>query len=1443
MKTIADRRAIVERVRHENENDYGDRARGAVQKLLSASLPHPWTYVYELTQNALDAGAQRISWRIDGESVLFQHDGRIALNESHVRGIASLGASTKGLAHVGFMGVGFKSVFTRFRTVSVSGFGFRFKFDVGVHHGDLGQTITQWFDTLRPHWDDEVLDPDAGYTTSIRLERPDVSARTLAEDIERISSPEDQTPLAVLALRGLKQIRVDDIEWYLDVAEDVVVRRHDGESTSNLQWKSFVSRYRPKDDAMRRFLEVRQETHDQVDDSGERITREVVGLVPLDSNGLPNPPSHGLVYATLPTQVQVPLGFHLQADWFVDVDRQNLRDVDGDAWQESIVRQVPEIVRQLLVWLTEESDQARKRGYRALRDPSSDEGLLSKPFQELRDQFVNTLSDQNVVPIHGADRRQFRTPEKVARLPNRFNTDFGRNPHWRPDLLFEHDLMDEELLATSATKFTTWIGWGREIERDAVPWPDNLPKWWSMLPKDMRKDALFALWQGVGALGWHDAPVVPTEAGTWVQMSRIRWLNEAPPTENYPSGAIIATALAGYLPRPDERLPPNIRSWVDITSHDGAVCFTNLRTDVKLSSLVQEAFKDSKGKSDTRLVALLEWAMNRSINRQDLVPLVLTEQGAKRPADALLADPLVDGGEFRRDIFPDKPALTKDYAFIDDRRAVVLFLERLGLCGGDPVAETSTSVSRYSIGAVVTMLGIDEQQVSPANASGYTVLDYKFPFQLEKIPVEALQNWLSFEHAALRGKGSRSAKYFFYHSQSAQGRNGTASWVRSLQEHPWLLCTDDQRRRPADVLLEPDPDFEDAPIAKIDPSLGDRLKEEGVQFGSNVQKSPALRRLSRRGSSDMSDSELATLLREACEQVDLGNATQEDLLEALNDVRLRGVPITTSVVQQTGAGRGQRSDLGGWIATLEDVEPSLAAAVTALPLSIPKTTTGRQALSFLLDIWNKKPPHVETIRGNLAAAYRYVLDDLDSGDLAGEEWHQARDLACVYGQSSWHTIGCNLVVADVQSPLIRQFLPEGREIVASAHLGDGVVQVRRVANALDLGLLSNDVKVCPGSRVEEPSWVVRLRKLVEALSLLEDRIELQEISFRDKISLRVSGTERHINAYVLDGALLLVGGPHEFAADAAEQLVDRFRLGQRGNVVPYLTMALSSLDNKDYFRHNFKVLCEGLGVEVPEDASDLTSNEARDRSDVAGPADQSNEDDHKTDHDESGRWAENPGPHAASSANPIVQAGRMTDDVNSQMEYRDRPEGDDSAASEWSQDGEGTTQTTGNARPSPRGRAADHFGLFVEHERSEDQEPGTSRGNRRGRIDDHKARQAVIKYEKCQGRKPEEMPDNQPGYDILSVDEASGQRRRIEVKGVQGIFQGEASVVLTARQAHDAIQHREQRSQTDVEYWLYVVDSTETTSPRVFPIPWTRYNLKYGFYARVWADIAEQPTA
>lgn len=1443
----AHRRSFVEKVRQENEQEFGPRAQRAVQRLLPAGLPYRWTYVYELTQNAVDAGARCVVWRIDGDAVVFQHDGDARLDKRHVRGIASLGASTKGLTAVGFMGVGFKSVFARFRRARISGFGWRFKFDVGTRRGDLDSSVTQWFDTLRPLWDEEGPNPDDGYSTAFRLERPVALPRPVAEDIERLASPDDPTPLAVLALRGLKQVRVGGVIWNLAV-DDGVVEVRCSERETVWRWKSFVSRYRPDDDAMRRFLEVRQETQDHVGYDGRRVEREVVGLLPLDNDRLPNPPNHGRVYATLPTPVQVPFRFHVQADWLVDVDRQSLREVDGDPWQEAIVRQVPEIVRKLLLWFRETSEASMKQGYLALRDPSTDDGPLSKPIQKLRADFSQKLADQRVVPIYGAGPRLFRTPKEVARLPSRFLDDFGRRPMWRPEVLFGRDLMDEDLLTTSGTGFALWLGWGRGLEAYPVTWPKTLPDWWEALPEDGRIDALLALWHGVSAQNWDDAPVVPTESGAWIPASRTRWLNEEAPTENNPSGTEIATALERYLPRAEERVAPDIRARVSRTDHAGSQWLQSKHQRVELASLIQRACEEAEDRDHLPLVELLEWALSRGDRRRDLVPLVLTEKGARKPENALLADPLVEGGQSRRELFLDKPALSEDYAIIDEQHAVILFLERLGVCGGGVLDEKRRSVGRHDRGRVAELIGIDEQEVKSANSSGYTVVDYRFPFEVENAPPEALQEWLSREHVGLRDKGRWSARSKWYGEQRTQGTK-SATWVCELQRRPWVLCADGRRRRPGEVLLASDPDFEDASIAAIDGSLADRLTAEGVRFGSGVPKSPVLRRLTLRGAAELPDSVLADLLREALEHVEAGEASRRELIHALHNVRLRGVPLMGRVVQRSGAGSGQRSDLGGWVVALADVEPSLASAIRDLGLSISETTTGRQALDFLDDIWKRKPEHVEAIRGNLAAAYRYVVDDIDRGDLPAAAWREALDHAHLYGQGCWRPISRDLVVDDIRSPLIRQFLPEGRSIVAAAHLGDTTDQVGRVAHALGVGLLSADVEVQQGQRADDPPSFARLSLVLDTLALLEDRRELREIEFYDSLSLRVHGTEHPISAYVDDETFMLVGKPRAFAVEAAGQLVEHFRLNQRGSEIPFLTGALYALEDENAFQLNLSVLAEGLGVELPDGSTAYETCDQPPRAEEAerphfatarsGDSGEPAQDTSKDSGDGGGSESSATADDSDTSSNgEAVAAGKI-----SRQPAGHGNQGGKRGTKETgsSRDRGRTNETVATERPLASGRAADHFKLLLaELGRSEEHESGSTHAGRGGKKDDRKTRQVVIEYEASQQRHAEAMPDNQPGFDVLSVDESTGIRRHIEVKGVQGIFEEDASVVLTARQVHDAVQNVED----GVEYWLYVVDSTETASPRVFPIPWTQYRtrLRYGFYARTWVGAAEQPT-
>ena len=272
---------------------------------------------------------------------------------------------------------------------------------------------------------------------------------------------------------------------------------------------------------------------------------------------------------------------------------------------------------------------------------------------------------------------------------------------------------------------------------------------------------------------------------------------------------------------------------------------------MNLAALVERACEATEDKDALPLVELLEWALNRGDRRQNLVPLVMTEDGARRPREALLADPLVDHGRCRRNLFQSSQALVEDYAIIEDRQPVTLFLERLGVPGQVKLRELRTSSSDYWM--VQRQIGAEPPRTR-ANG-GYRVFDYEFPFPVADVPAEALQVWLSDKPSSLRLRGRKRAEGSFHGTKTSHGTT-PCSWTLDLRRHAWLLCTDGERRKPGDALLSPHPDYEDAPVADIDSELAEVLRQEGIAFGENIPKSPALRRLVLRGEEEMPDAEL-----------------------------------------------------------------------------------------------------------------------------------------------------------------------------------------------------------------------------------------------------------------------------------------------------------------------------------------------------------------------------------------------------------------------------------------------------------------------------------------------------------------------------------------------------------------------------------------------------------
>lgn len=1161
------------KVRADNESQYGKAARQTVQRLLEPMLPFPWMYVYELTQNARDAGAKSVSWQVDGDAVLFQHDGHIPLNEEHVRALAALGGSTKGIASVGFMGVGFKSVFSCYRTARVSGSGWRFRFDVEISRGELGVEVPDWMGTLLPRVDHEPLEVSEGYTTAFRLERPAKGDHNPLADLHRLIAEDDLTPLAVMALRGLTDLDINGRGWELSVNDETVSVVSPASGVSR-HWMAFRAQYRPDDLAIRRFLEVRQLLQEDRP-AGERQNREVVALLPIESDGRPAPPKRGTVYATLPTQVQVPLGFHLQADWLVNIDRQNIRDIEGDPWQSAIVNQVPHLVAQLMTWLSELPAELSSVGYQAMRVPESNDGPLATPLLGLRQALADALRGKPLLPVYSGRGEAVCTPESAFSLPSALDELLGGKPHWHPGLLFSQPILDRPHVGETASHFIKWLGFAPEIRLADTAWPSGLDHWWSTLHSDERASAIFALWEGVRRIGWNDAPVVPTESGTWARPAGAIWLNERPPHHGEPDGEVIADLLKAYLPPPDRRLRDDLRSLVEKdASNEVSKWLKQLACAVSLSELVEKACSSH---ASPPLVSLLKWALSRGPNRCDLLPLVLTEAGPRRPEVSLMANPLVPNGECRRRLFPALPALENAYYSLPNRLAARLFLERCGVAGKLDLKQGSEKFESKDKRRVAESLQMNIRSIPRSDNYGYEVVDWKLPVDVATADVDALRDWLSDGCEALQEKGRKRARCHYYGEFYEFPGTALSTWLQQLVDCPWIRCEDGITRRPTDLLLAPDPEYEDAPIARLDARLARVLSAEGMRFGSELKRASSLTRFSRltRGPRPPTD-RLAALLAEIRRQIGSNETSRQEFLPTLASAYLFESITFEQLARRTGGGKGLRGNLGGYVVEWEELPDSLKFELTAFGIEIPQTTTGSQALKYLRRTWREP---AERVKGeHVAMALRYLLEDLERSDSLRAEWEESRHEARVYGEGRWHEVNDHLVVDDVESPLIKGMIPTDRTVISASHLSENAAQLGGVSRLLGLKRLSEDIQVETGPVRSEPVLASRFERILHQLARLDDREPLSGVRFVERLQLVIGDSKHNVRAYVHGAVIFLKGNPPDYTKHAVDQLVVHFKLRQRGEVVVYLASVIQSLTDPNRFETELRELIHALGL-------------------------------------------------------------------------------------------------------------------------------------------------------------------------------------------------------------------------------------------------------------------------
>jgi hypothetical protein len=185
--------ADYEQIRGENIARYGWDT--AVLDLLGQLYSERTHFIFELIQNAEDAGATELTFELFEDRLEVNHDGR-PFTEADVRGICGVGKSGKSedLTKIGKFGIGFKSVYAYTNSPRVYSSGEHFRIEKYV----------------RPFSADPLDEPVSGTLFVFPFDHDTVSAAIAAAEISAALNKIE--PSTLLFLRNIKYLRICGVQ-------------------------------------------------------------------------------------------------------------------------------------------------------------------------------------------------------------------------------------------------------------------------------------------------------------------------------------------------------------------------------------------------------------------------------------------------------------------------------------------------------------------------------------------------------------------------------------------------------------------------------------------------------------------------------------------------------------------------------------------------------------------------------------------------------------------------------------------------------------------------------------------------------------------------------------------------------------------------------------------------------------------------------------------------------------------------------------------------------------------------------------------------------------------------------------------------------------------------------------------------------------------------------
>jgi len=317
--------ADYDKIRAENVARYGWDT--AVLELLGQLYSERTHFIFELIQNAEDAGATDLTFTLFADRLEVRHDGR-DFTVADVRGICGVGQGTKAddLTQIGEFGIGFKAVYAYTNSPR-------------IYSGAESFRIEKY---VRPHFVDPPGEPVPRTVFVFPFDRPEVPAAVAVREISAALGNIGVETL--LFLRNIQRVRCCGL-----VMADVVMERTSAARAQSGRHVS-LSSGRPlgRGDEDWFVWERQLETLGRPD---QRVEIAFMVRAEIGSRRLIGRETSPLV-VFFPTQKETFLGFVLQGPYRTTPARDNVPE--HDEWNQALVRETASLLAEVLAGLRDE---------------------------------------------------------------------------------------------------------------------------------------------------------------------------------------------------------------------------------------------------------------------------------------------------------------------------------------------------------------------------------------------------------------------------------------------------------------------------------------------------------------------------------------------------------------------------------------------------------------------------------------------------------------------------------------------------------------------------------------------------------------------------------------------------------------------------------------------------------------------------------------------------------------------------------------------------------------------------------------------------------------------------------------------------------------------------------------------------------------------------------